>query len=287
MGVSIVNSLALGAPAGPATPEPIGTLAAPNVFTPIAPQGFPYPFTHSRILYKNEFAQAAASPIAGQGVTVPNTFERWRPASGTQTLILTRPAPVLIDAVAIGASVFNGATVTIEISPSASGAFTAIETAEPTDDRALMVLLSEPVTVQRIRVTLTGGSDREIGVIYAGVALQMERPLFGGHSPINLSARTDYQNQVSDSGNWLARSIVREGLETEYTFKYISDAWYRSEFQPFVISARREPFFVAWRPEFAPEDIAFAWTTADIKPTYSGSRDLIDLSFSVRGYGNS
>jgi len=285
MGVSIVNSLALGAPAGPATPEPIGTLAAPNVFTPIAPQGFPYPFTHARILYKNEFSQSQASPTAAQVVNIPNTFERWRPAGGTQTLTLTRPAATQVDAIGIGASTFNGATVTVQTSATASASFTTRATITPDDDRAIMVLLSSPVTVQRVRIILTGGSNREIGVVYAGIALQMERPLFGGHSPINLSAQTSYQNHVSDSGNWLARSIVREGLQSEYTWKYISDAWYRSEFQPFVVQAKRDPFFVAWRPSFAPHDVALAWTTADIQPTYSGTRDLIDLSISVRGYG--
>ena len=245
-----------------------------------------YPIKNGRILYKNDFATATASPTAAQAVTVPNTFERWRPAGGTQTLTLTRSSPTTIDAIGIGASVFNGATLQIQVSPTASAGFTTVETVFAFDDRAVLVLLTAPITAQRVRIILTGGSNREIGVVYAGIALQMERPLLGGHSPINLSPRTEYQSNTSDSGNWLGRSITREGLEAELTWKYISNAWYRNEFLPFTFSAKKEPFFIAWRPSFAPNDVAYAHTTADIVPSYSSTRDLMDLSISIRGYGD-
>lgn len=296
------SSGSLAAPRVAATQSQIG-LAAPRMFQalpiirPDQDEGAisiidsmaltpSYPMSHARILHNNLFATATASPTDAQAVTIPNTFERWRPTGGTQTLTLTRSSATTIDAIGIGASVFNGATVQIQVSPTASAGFTTVETVTPFDDRALLVLLTSPITAQRVRIILTGGSDREIGVIYAGIALQMERPLFGGHSPINLSARTSYQNNVSDSGNFLGRSIVREGLETELSWKYISNGWFRNDFQPFVISAKKEPFFIAWRPNFAANDVAFAYTQDDIRPTYSGIRDLIEVSINIRGFGS-
>ena len=113
----------------------------------------------------------------------------------------------------------------------------------------------------------------------------MTRTIFGGHSPITLSAKTEYRNSVSETGQWLGRSIARQGTETEYSFTLVDDLWYRENFQPFVESAKTNPFFIAWRPDLYPDEVAYVWTTEDIKPqNRGGSTRLMNFAFSVEGH---
>jgi len=241
---------------------------------------------YTRIGYKSILV--SASPSAAQVALIPNTFERWRPADGSQAATFSSSTAQYCDYIAIGAHNLGsaGATVLIEVSTSTVAAFTAIGTITPSDDKPIYIAF-ESQLVQRVRVTLTNGTGRELGVIYTGSQLVMTRTIFGGHSPITLSAKTEYRNSVSETGQWLGRSIARQGSETEYSFTLVDDLWYRENFQPFVESAKIRPFFIAWRPDLYPDEVAYVWTTDDIKPqNRGGSTRLMSFSFSVEGYND-
>jgi hypothetical protein len=239
---------------------------------------------YTRIGYKSILV--SASPSAAQVALIPNTFERWRPAGGSQAATFSSSTAQYCDYIAIGAHNLGtkGATVLIEVSSSTVAAFATIGTITPSDDKPIYIAFESRV-VQRVRVTLTNGTGRELGVIYAGSQLVMTRTIFGGHSPITLSAKTEYRNSVSETGQWLGRSIARQGTETEYSFTLVDDLWYRENFQPFVESAKTNPFFIAWRPDLYPDEVAYVWTTDDIKPqNRGGSTRLMNFAFSVEGH---
>ena len=267
--------------------EPI---SAPNALTPIDPLSPPYPLSHARILYDNLFDNAVTSLPLAQGITNPNTFERWERSGSDTTLTITQNTPQVIDSIAIGAHNLGtiGTTISIATSETGVSAFTTRATITPTDDKSIIVLLGSDVTAQRIRLTLGGTIvGVEIGVLYAGKALAMQRPIFGGHAPIHLNAETTYSNNASETGNWLGRTIVRNGYATSYKWQFLTDDWYRDNFQPFAVLARKKPFFIAWRPDLYPNETAYCWLTGDTKPNNrGGGTNYMEVSIDVQGYAD-
>ena len=127
----------------------------------------------------------------------------------------------------------------------------------------------------------------ELGVIYAGAALEMQRGIYGGHSPIVLNSKTDYQSTMSESGQFLGRTINREGIETSYKWNHLTPEFYRTDFQPFVNSAKRLPFFLLWRPDTY-TDAVFGYTTSDISPSnMTGGSRLMEVGFNMKGHSDS
>ena len=148
-----------------------------------------------------------------------------------------------------------------------------------------MVIFAE-VTDRYFRVSAAGSTAPQIGVIYLGVALAMQRAIYAGHSPITLARRTVKRPTKSEDGQFLGSSTIRYGLQTGFAWKHLKAQWYRDNFDPFVKSARSKPFFIAWRPSKFPNEIAYGWSTGDITPSNMGVLDYMDVSMSVEGYAD-
>lgn len=298
MPVVISDAMAIGRYAGQIKPElqggidppndvtalSGGSISAPNTITPNDPLMPPYPLNHARIGYDNAFKNASVT-TAARVTLIPNTYERWRPTSG-DTAVYTISSAATVDYFGIGAHNLGSAdaTVTIQTASSPGGTLTTRATVTPNDDKAIMVLLTDEISVREIRLTVTG-SNTELGVFYAGKALVMQRPIFGGHTPITLSSVTNFNSNASDAGQWLGRDIVRQGVETSYSWELLTDQWYREYFQPFVVSAKTTPFFIAWRPDLYPDEVAYCWTEDDISPSNrGGSTKFMSVSFNAQGY---
>lgn len=152
----------------------------------------------------------------------------------------------------------------------------------PGVDTPIMLLFNE-VTTTKIRIGILSGNLPRVGVVYVGKVLTMQRPIYGGHSPITLTRTTVYKNNASESGQWLGRSIRRGGAKTEFSWDNLTAEWYRTNFDRFAGAARFAPFFIAWRPFTFANEVGYVWTNSDIKPTNSGIRDLMSVSISVEG----
>ena len=248
----------------------------------------PYPLSNARILYDNLFDNAITSIAAAQGITNPSTYERWRRSGSDTTLTITSNSPQTIDTICLGAHNLGslGSTITISTSPDGAAAFTNRAVLTPDNDNAIMVLLDAPITCNRIRLTLSGSvGDNEIGVLYAGNALVMQRPIFGGHAPITLQDKTTYIDSASEKGQWLGRTITRNGYETSYKWQFITDDFYRTNFVPFVQKSKLYPFFISWRPDLYPTEVAYCWRTNDVGVTNrGGATKFMDFDLSVIGY---
>ena len=250
------------------------------------------PLRHSRIGYKtwtrgrapsDVTASSEASGFPADAPLRPDTYERWRPSSTSSTWEIDLGTARPVSYVGIGAHTIgtSGAAITVEYSDDAE---TWDEFGEfaPGDNKAIM-FLAEEVEARYWRLSLEGGAP-EIGVIYIGPVLAMERPIYGGHSPITLSRQTTLQQSKSRGGQFLGQQFRRKGLTGDANYTNLSPDWYRSEFDPFVKEARRFPFFFAWRPTSYPEEVAYVWTDGDIQPTNSGTRNFMDVSFSMVGF---
>lgn len=236
----------------------------------------------------NLIASTASEPgFPAISVTNPLTYESWKPLSFPviqHSLTFDAGKSVSVDYLGIAAHNLgtNGVTVALLSSPDGI-VFTKEIEFVPGSDRAIMALL---VLKERRfwRVTLDNVVfGTFLSVVYIGRALEMERAIYGGHSPILLSRVTSLRPNISETGQWLGRSIIRKGFRTEFSWKHLTPDWYRNNFDPFVQLARRRPFFIAWRPARFPDEVAYAWTTADIKPTNMGLAALMEVSMSVEG----
>ncbi len=155
----------------------------------------------------------------------------------------------------------------------------------PGDDSPIMIL-NDPIFARYWRTRVTGTVVPKIAVVHVGEVLAMERAISGGFSPINLSRETTLKHALSRGGRFLGQNYLRNGVIGEAHFSYLSPSWYRTNFDPFVLSARRFPFFFGWMPQTYPTEIVYAWATSDIKPSYMGLNDFLDVSVQMRGIGN-
>lgn len=255
------------------------------------------PLSHARIGYKNfvpdstvtASSQEAAFPA--DSVQRESTYDRWQPTSATGVLIVDQGASGVQGAsyAGIAAHTFGTQGATIELAHSDDNfTYSVVETLEPADNSAIMIIFPRiEARFWRLRI-VSAAAAPQIGVLYLGEILEMQRPIYGGHSPITLSRQTERRPTKSEKGQWLGVSVVRYGLSTSYNWRNLTAAWYRANFDPFVESARSKPFFIAWRPSSYPQEVAYCWLppSQDIKPSNMGTRDLMEVSMPVEGYAD-
>ncbi len=242
------------------------------------PSSTAHPDRLALIGYDNLLITSTEAPEA----LTANTFERYKPAAGAVVAKFQLNALSPIDFIAIGAHNID-TEITLQYSLTVGGALITLDVFTPTDFSALMITFDQ---VQAFEIAITTNSEIEIAVVYAGKALQMQQPIYGGHSPIDLSSKTTYQSTMSDSGQFLGRNIIRQGLETSFQWQHLEDDWIRSEFKPFMQSAKTKPFFIKWRPDYY-DSSAFGYTSGDIKPSnMGGGSRLMNVGFSMRAHSD-
>lgn len=209
------------------------------------------------------------------------TYEAWRPESSPAWVVFDAQRLVDIDYVGLGVHTLGteGVTLTIEHSIDGSTWEQVVQFLVGTDD-AVMALFDQ-VTARYFRLSFNRVA--QVSVAYIGRILTMQRPIYSGHSPGVLSRTTKIDPNKSEGGQFLGRSVIRQGLATSFQWQNLSPDWYRANFDPFVESAIRYPFFIAWKPTRYPQEVMYCWCNDDIHPQNSGVRDFMSVGFSVEG----
>lgn len=270
------------------TPAPV-TLT-PNAGTPTTP---PFPRNHARILYDNLLAGASSISVVdgdnnGQLSIIPNTFQKWT-FSANGRIFIDLPSPISIDTVSLGAHNIGSGGYTVQAfyreTPLGSQSSFA-PSVTPSVDNPIMFHVDTAVNVSELEIRVTGGASGFIGYISAGVALQMQRPFFNGHTPITDSDVTEYYSNRSESGEIIGQQIRRKGYETQAQWNNIDDGWYRSYFAPFKQYVKTRPFFFAWNLLEYPDDVGFCRINQDIRsPIQNGSTTKRTVNMTLLGAG--
>lgn len=248
---------------------------------------------HARIGYRDVItsvtATSAAEEASASAVLSWQTYERWRPTASPATLTATFTATT-IDYIGIGAHTLSRATrVTFEVR--AGGVWSevvpgVIEGMEAPDNEPIMLLMGARENVTGVRVSFDyDGDPPDVGKLVAGGVLVMQRPFYAGHSPAMLARNTSKQPNISEGGEWLGSTVIRQGRSTQVTWEHLRAPWYRVYFDPFVEHARRYPFFFAWNPRRFP-DCLYAMTTEDAVPDNMGTRDFMMVTLGLKGYSD-
>lgn len=244
--------------------------------------------SNARIGYANLLTASTTSEA--EKMLIPNTYERYRPTSGSKTIKFQMSTQASIDFVGIAAhnasTQDGGVDITVKYAATIGGGLTTLETIAFIDNGAVMILF-DAVLAQEIAITFNATTlGLELGVIYAGIALEMQRPIYGGHNPIDLSAKTEFQSTNSETGQFLGRTVTSQGIETQFSWRHLTPDWYRLNFQPFVVSAKRLPFFIKWRPDLY-ETTAFGYTNTNISPSnMGGGHQLMSVNFNMKGHAD-
>jgi hypothetical protein len=248
------------------------------------------PLTHARILYAPITGTITAGGTNGNLAANDFTNQRWAVGTQTATWTLVTAANANVDTVFIAAHNLwtTGTTVAVQTAATVGGAFTTRATIVPTDNSAIAVMINNagtPYVIREIRLSLSGGSaSAEVGIIRAGVALQMQQPVFGGVQPIGLTRLVETQHAISETGQWLARRIQRQALRTEMNWTHLTAAWYRSTFQPFSLTLPQTPFGLIQNPSRMPESTAWCWVDETPQPANMGVKDFMQVSLNITGY---
>lgn len=129
-----------------------------------------------------------------------------------------------------------------------------------------------------------GAIEMRIANIMLGQRLEFERPIIRTHDPLPLNRTTEYQTNLSGSGQFLGRSISRRGVATSVDIPMMSREFARGPFQEFVEHAQRYPYYFSWNEALYPGDAGYVWTDEDIQTGYSGDGSLMSASWNMRGF---
>ena len=263
------------------------------------------PMLNSRIGWHTLTRDASASDILASSESAAgpadsplrsDSYSYWEPPTLPATWTLNLPGSPIPNVNYVGIGAHNlgssGCTVTAYTNNGvSSGSPTELQWEivaqphTPVDDSAI-ILLDTTRGAAQLRIVISGGTGPRIGVIYVGEILAMQSAIRGSHVPLNLSRQTVLRTALSRGGQFLGQTYQRRGYRTSVAFDLLDGDWYRSTFDPFVMAARRYPYFLAWRPGDRQDEVGYVWTADDISPSTMGFDDLMTVSWSVFALGD-
>lgn len=248
------------------------------------------PLNRARILWSPATGTVTAGGTNGSLAANDFTYQRWACGALPSNWTLVAAANFDLDTVFIAAHNLGttGCTVTVQTAATLGGAFTTRATIVPTDDSTIAVMLNNAGTaysVREVRIGVSGASaDAEVGIIRAGKALQMTQPVFGGVRPIGLNRAVETRHAISETGQWLARTVQRQASVSEMNWTHLESAWYRANFHPFALSLPQTPFGIIQNAQRMPESVAWCWTNTAPAPENMGIRDFMSVSLPITGF---
>ena len=245
------------------------------------------PATHARIAHARNWLSGgtvtASTTAAGYFANAPMntlTYEKWKPNALAATWQYTHTSAVYCDYCCIGAHTMGTSGNSLQVQYYDGGWRDIIGTVAITDNSDIFVIFNK-LEHSRWRIRVSGGSAPEIGVIKFGAALQMERPIFGGHAPITLARKTVLKTNESETGEFLGISKWSSYLETSYAWQNLTATWIRQNWPDLQRAVETDAFFIAWRPQTYGE-VGFGRAAAVPIPANSGVRNLMNVEMQLK-----
>lgn len=180
--------------------------------------------------------------------------------------------------------------ITIRSSSTEGGTYSDITTVQVDRDGVFMVKIAVQ-TNQYFEVEIEASStDFNATAImpnmFIGQYMEFEKCIMRKYAPLDYNRATEFLTNESGRGSFMGRSIIRRNYESSVSFDLMSAPWSRSTFQPFVRHARTKPYYFAWNLDTYPDEANYVWTDEDIGIEYTGDRNMMSASWSMRGLGN-
>lgn len=269
------------------------------VMSPAYVLSAPRPAYHPHFGYRTWVRGRSASDIVVSGAVTngpkdailrDNTYEFWQGPSLPATLRIDFGQPRAVDYAGLAGHTIGteGATAKMEYSDDDIN-YTQFGSSSitPAND-APIGWLDTQVSKRYWRLTLSGaGNVPHVAIIYLGEILIAERALAGGHTPGRLARQIETDGGVSEGGQFLGETVVRQGVRPSMSFQRLTAGWYDDHFDPMVVSLIRYPGFFWWSPLHYPNDVVFGKPGQVIRPDRMGpGRGRVNVSFDLIAEGH-
>lgn len=258
---------------------------------------------NSHIGYENLIisvsATSSAPGFSSSALLNGFTYDFWRSSAPDATLTLDLGQSSTIDYIGIAKHNLSGRELTLSVSTDGVTYAEHLVFSLASNDAAMVIFQAVSARYAKLEISkaaestvsadfieqeyFVGAEAIQVAIVSIGKSLEMQRMIFGGHSPAKLNSNAELRPNTSEGGAWLGRSVIRSGVMTEYSYSNLTGAWYRSKFAPFTIHAITSPFFIAWRPLGYAAECQYAWTEKPISPNNTGPNDWLSVSFNVVG----
>lgn len=255
------------------------------------------PLSHPRILFDDVWRRDGAVYTAStelDGFEAANaadglTWDFWRPTAMPANVEVQLLASEPVDSAMLAGH--NLGTNDCSAKPQYWNGSSWVDLAaaqSPTTDHILAWLFGS-VTASRFRFLFENANSPaltpSIGVAMMGTALALPHGPTLDDAPITLQTRTVVRPNISEGGQFLGRSIRREGIASTIKFEHFETTFIRSTMLDFFEAARTAPFGWMSNPDESPEDVALLWTPAgsEITPVHSGYPHLMNIEMAVEG----
>ena len=246
------------------------------------------PMTHARIAHSgNWFAGGtvtASTTDSDYFEDAPDnslTYEKWKPTAIGATWETDLGAAQEVDYCCIAAHDMGTKGVSLVVQYHNGSTWVDVSPVTAIADDSPVMAIFEPVTAQRWRISLSVGTAPKIGVIRFGKALQMQRAIYGGHSPLDLGRQTVLRSNISATGQFLGQSKIRNHLSASFAWQHLTADWVRTNWMPFQRAMEEEPFFIAWRPDDFGE-VGYCQSNTPAVPQNTGQADLMSVTLQVK-----
>jgi hypothetical protein len=249
------------------------------------------PLTNARIAHSLNWlaggTATASSTATGFFANAPLnslTYEFWKPSAIPATWEYDHGSTAECDYLCIAAHTMgtNGNTLQVQYW-NGSGWTGVIAATAITNDSPIMVIF-EPQTRQRWRISITNGTAPTVSVIKFGKALQMQQAIYAGHAPIDMARQTILRSNFSETGEFLGRSKQRSYLSTSFNWQHLRTAWIETYWPTMQKAVESEPFWIAWRPVVS-QAVGYCQTDQVPIPSKMGVKDFMAVQLTVRGRG--
>lgn len=263
-------------------------LSAADAFGPNNPViGWHNLVTADNISTDNEAEDYPVTNLANP-ITAPSA--RWRAVglTGTSGIVIDVAINSVEDVDYLAIARHNLATETVfsTVYGSIDGGVTWTELVQEVllPNNAPTIFRFEPQALTHIRLALEGGAGTpEIGVMYVGKLLVLQRRIYVGHTPIPYGRSQQVVNGKSEGGDFLGRIITSEQVATVADLQNMTPSWYREKMDPFIEASKDTPFFFAWRPQDYPYEVGFAWMTNDPQPVNQRPNGMMQIQLQMTG----
>ncbi len=233
-----------------------------------------YPLTHPRIGYVRRGAANAAASSEASGFAAVNagtvrTDSAWRPTSlpgsaANWNIVFNSPRTVGYFGVAKHDLATQNAEIRLQTTSDGGATWDGIngfEAITPTDNSAILFLF-DPVTVDGIRLRINSADDNPtIATMGTGEVMEWPQPCTWTGTPITEGDQITFSVNRTDTGNWVGRTKVSDGLQYAMAIENLSETFRSGDFADFKAYANGEDatFWVASRPGDYPDEVAYAW----------------------------
>ena len=224
-----------------------------------------------------------------------STYDYWLPdVAGTTAYLSTQITSQTIGFVGIAAHNLADLSATVAIENSADGSTWADAGAgdhvpASNDPIAFRLPISgNSAPYWRIAVTgLTASDPLYIGVAFFGTELVFPRRFYQGFAPALGATEVQLQSSVSEGGNLVGSSVIRQGQTLQAELGNIAPTFIRgTDFRGFMDHYNAgKPSFFGWRPEKYSGDLHYTWRAGGtLRPENTGPNELMGFKLQMRGF---